>query len=107
MSILLNPLLIPGWAFGESALPAPVSATYKQLPCHTTDPELFFSETQRELDLAKRICGPCPLKAECLTGAIARSEPCGVWGGEIFDRGVVVPAKRMPGRPRKNSPAAA
>ena len=70
-------------------------------------PIFFFSETQRELDLAKRICGPCPLKAECLAGAIARSEPCGVWGGEIFDRGVVVPAKRMPGRPRKNSPAAA
>ena len=34
-------------------------------------------------------------------GAIERNEPWGVWGGEIFDRGVVIARKRPRGRPRK------
>jgi hypothetical protein len=38
---------------------------------------------------------------ECLGGAVERNEPWGVWGGEIFERGAVVPRKRPRGRPRK------
>jgi WhiB family redox-sensing transcriptional regulator len=39
--------------------------------------------------------------AECLAGALARREPWGVWGGQIFERGTVVARKRPRGRPRK------
>jgi hypothetical protein len=39
-----------------------------------------------------------------MTGAFERSEPWGVWDGEIFDRGVIVAHKRRPGRPRKHLP---
>ena len=104
MSVILNPLLVPGWA--NETMEAPVFTYDFSLHCHTTDPDIYFSEHQSELEMAKAICRPCPLKAECLSGAISRAEPCGVWGGEIFDRGVVVASKRMPGRPRLN-PAAA
>ena len=72
-----------------------------ELPCRKFDPDLWFSESPRDLDLAKSLCGDCPLRAECLAGAVERAEPWGVWGGEIFERGAVVPRKRPRGRPRK------
>jgi WhiB family redox-sensing transcriptional regulator len=71
------------------------------LPCRTYDPDLWFSETPAELELAKSLCADCPLRLECLAGAVERQEPWGVWGGEIFERGAVVPRKRPRGRPRK------
>jgi WhiB family redox-sensing transcriptional regulator len=37
-----------------------------------------------------------------LQGALSRKEPCGIWGGELFEDGVVIAAKRLPGRPRLN-----
>jgi len=57
------------------------------------------------LELAKSLCGTCPLRVECLAGALEREEPWGVWGGEIFERGAVVPRKRPRGRPRKEDAA--
>ena len=42
-----------------------------------------------------------PLRDACLAGALDRAEPWGVWGGEIFERGVVIARKRPRGRPRK------
>ena len=71
------------------------------IPCHSADPELFFSESQEVIAQAKSLCGGCPMKAKCLTGALSRAEPAGVWGGELFDDGQVIQAKRMPGRPAK------
>jgi hypothetical protein len=44
----------------------------------------------------------CPLQQECLAGAVARREPWGVWGGEVFEQGEIVARKRRPGRPRKD-----
>ena len=54
-----------------------------------------------DLEVAKTLCGDCPLRVECLAGAIERAEPWGAWGGEIFERGAVVPRKRPRGRPGK------
>ena len=74
----------------------------EQLPCRREDPELFFAESPRDTELAKAICRGCPLRAECLAGALERHEPWGVWGGEVFQQGVAVPRKRPRGRPRKD-----
>lgn len=76
-----------------------------QLPCRE-DPELFFAETPTDVELAKALCVGCPVRAECLAGALDRGEPWGVWGGELFLRGAVIPRKRPRGRPRKNEVAA-
>ena len=122
MSVLFSELLVPGWAEGPTAKiglsdvtwafdEAPV-ITYKDykrtnnfkvavIPCHSADPEIFFSESQEVIAQAKTLCGGCPMKAKCLTGALSRAEPAGVWGGELFDDGQVIQAKRMPGRPAK------
>lgn len=78
------------------------------LPCRSaTNPDLWFAEAPADLDRAKQLCGSCPVRAECLAGAVARHEPWGVWGGEIFERGVVIARKRPRGRPRKDATVAA
>lgn len=87
---------------------APLGASAElsvDLPCRTFDPDLWFAETPAELELAKSLCGGCPMRLECLAGAVERAEPWGVWGGEIFERGAVVPRKRPRGRPRKEDVA--
>ena len=77
--------------------------TDRALPCHTADPELFFSEDASEMAVAKSLCASCPLLTSCLEGALARAEPWGIWGGELFDNGKVVAAKRRAGRPRSRT----
>ncbi|MFC4554242.1 WhiB family transcriptional regulator [Georgenia faecalis] len=72
------------------------------LPCQSAaEADLWFAERTADVERAKALCGPCPLRASCLAGAIARSEPWGVWGGEVFLEGRVVPRKRGRGRPPK------
>ena len=78
--------------------PAPLR---RPLPCRVEDPELWFADTPDRLEAAKALCGGCPLRDACLAGALERAEPWGVWGGEIFERGVVIARKRPRGRPRK------
>ncbi|WP_441250345.1 WhiB family transcriptional regulator [Kitasatospora sp. McL0602] len=76
------------------------------IPCRAFDPEVFFAETPADVEYAKTLCGTCPVKDACLTGALERREPWGVWGGELFVQGVVVARKRPRGRPRKTEVAA-
>ena len=71
-------------------------------PCRIHDPDLWFAESPADLERAKQLCGDCPVRAECLAAALAQRESCGVWGGEIFQDGVVLARKRPRGRPRKN-----
>ncbi len=78
----------------------------EQLPCRREGPELFFAETPQDVEVAKTLCQDCPVRAECLAGAKERREPWGVWGGELFQAGVVIPRKRPRGRPRKHVVAA-
>ena len=75
------------------------------LPC-TDDPELFFAESPDEVQTAKALCRECPARAACLAGALERQEPWGVWGGQLFLQGAIVPRKRRRGRPRKTGVAA-
>ncbi|MFC5949405.1 WhiB family transcriptional regulator [Pseudonocardia lutea] len=87
-------------AGGTAAGPAELLPT--ELPCHGADAGLWFADDPTDLDRAKVACAGCPMRAECLAGALRRREPWGVWGGEIFRDGEVVPVKRGPGRPRKH-----
>jgi hypothetical protein len=62
---------------------------------------LFFSDEIPDIEMAKAICRTCTLMAACLAGALARREPAGVWGGQLFADGQVIPRKRKRGRPPK------
>jgi WhiB family transcriptional regulator, redox-sensing transcriptional regulator len=77
----------------------------RMLPC-TDDPDLFFAESPEDVECAKDLCRSCPARLACLAGALERREPWGVWGGELFLRGEIVPRKRPRGRPRKDEVAA-
>lgn len=49
--------------------------------CAQTDPEEFFPEHGESTALAQRVCGACPVRAECLEYALDRGERYGIWGG--------------------------
>ena len=107
MSVLFSELLLPGWAEGSEAKIGLASVTSRTgegeeftLPCHSTDPELFYSEESADIARAKSLCAGCPMQRACLDGAISRAEPAGVWGGSLFENGRVISAKRGVGRPR-------
>lgn len=68
--------------------------------------ELFFSEQLDDIAAAKAFCGGCEVKEPCFEGALARREPWGVWGGQLFVNGKVVAQKRKRGRPPKVRPEA-
>jgi WhiB family redox-sensing transcriptional regulator len=76
------------------------------LPCRVNDSDLWFAESPADVEFAKALCQDCPVRGLCLSGALERREPWGVWGGELFLQGVVIPRKRPRGRPRKNEQAA-
>jgi WhiB family redox-sensing transcriptional regulator len=63
--------------------------------------EVFFSEQLADIAAAKAICADCVLARPCLSGALARREPWGVWGGQLFLNGKVLAQKRKRGRPPK------
>ena len=112
MTVLFSELLVPGWAqTGTKIGLGAVTGAYGNeiaftLPCHTSDPDLFFSENPQEISFAKSLCAACPVQSECLAAALSREEPCGVWGGELFEDGSIISRRRAVGRPRL-SPATA
>lgn len=94
MSVL--DLAHPGYGPGPAAV---------DTPCRSHDPELWFSDRVPDVERAQALCRGCPLRLACLAGALERREPWGVWGGEVFESGAVVPRKRPRGRPRKDAAA--
>ncbi len=110
MTVLYSELQVAGWADQYIGLD---DVTYTSdnakaftLPCHNADPDLFFADSDLEISLAKSLCGSCPMKQACLEGALDRSEPCGVWGGQLIEDGTVIERKRRPGRPPRQVIAA-
>ena len=71
-----NPLVPPGEFWAQAA-------------CAGFMDDTFFGEkksmTDMEADRAKRVCGGCPVKEQCLTFAMESGEPHGVWGGMSED----------------------
>jgi len=65
---------------------------------------LFFSEQLDDIARAKAFCRGCAVREACLASALARREPWGVWGGELFANGKVLANKRKRGRPPKVRP---
>jgi WhiB family redox-sensing transcriptional regulator len=81
-------------------------ASSATIPCRAYDAELWFAELPADVELAKSLCGDCPVRTACLAGALERREPWGVWGGQLLVQGAIVARKRPRGRPRKCEVAA-
>ena len=76
-----------------------------QSACLTADPELFFplssvGPSLDQLAAAKKVCGRCPVRQQCLDFALATRQPHGVWGGmSEKERAPLVAAQARSGRP--------
>jgi hypothetical protein len=85
--------------------PAAASPNWAKARCsdgNGTLTHLFFSEDLIDIARAKAICSKCSLAAPCLSGALERAEPFGVWGGQLLANGAIVTHKRRRGRPPKH-----
>lgn len=86
--------------FDQIRLSTATLTTDSPLPCQTTPVDLWFAETPREQQQAKRLCGGCRIRCQCLAGALHRRESCGIWGGEILYKGTIVADQPTRGRRR-------
>jgi WhiB family redox-sensing transcriptional regulator len=56
--------------------------------CQKLDPDIWFPEQGPALPItveAKRLCGVCLVRVECLAYALAANERHGIWGGLSAD----------------------
>ena len=53
------------------------------IPCATGPADLWFSDVADEIDRARALCVDCPMRRECLRGALERAETCGVGRGVV------------------------
>jgi WhiB family redox-sensing transcriptional regulator len=56
---------------------------HNRAACRGLDPAIFYpsDEDEAEAEVAKAVCGECPVREACLEHALARREKDGVWGG--------------------------
>jgi len=75
----------------------------KRAACkEVTDPDLFFpvgttGPALDQIQAAKAICDPCPVKKNCLDWALSTHQDTGVWGGLSEDeRKIALRERRQP-----------
>jgi WhiB family redox-sensing transcriptional regulator len=49
--------------------------------CRDMDPSVFFPSDGMGVQIARRVCAECPMKAPCLEYALDNRVDHGVWGG--------------------------
>jgi WhiB family transcriptional regulator, redox-sensing transcriptional regulator len=89
-----------GVPFVDEPLDRLISKRARCFDPRSTYTGLFFSDNPVDVTRAKAICAKCTVRELCLSRALARNEPYGVWGGEFVYEGQVVIHKRGRGRPR-------
>ncbi len=80
-------------------------------PCQTSDPEVWFSDPitgSWDFRVAKKLCGECPVRQQCLEYALVANERHGIWGGMTLKERRAYASKRSGvrtpvGRPRKDT----
>lgn len=100
----INPIQLdtPGANTGGTAAAEPWQAKARCRDGNGTLTHLFFSEELIDIARAKAICSKCAVSAPCLSEALERAEPWGVWGGQLLANGRIVVNKRSRGRPPKH-----
>lgn len=73
--------------------------------CPQTDPEVFFPEPGGSPAAAKKICGACDVRPDCLALALSLGTVMGVWGGLTErERASLKRAARTPAPARRICP---
>lgn len=71
---------LPGIAVGDPADEGELGWQTDAL-CAQTDPEAFFPEKGGSTRDAKKVCGSCNVRSQCLEYALSNDERFGIWGG--------------------------
>ncbi len=76
--------------------------------CNAADPDLFFPAGETgpaagQIQAAKRICGGCDVREECLTYAIETNQVAGIWGGVTEDERRPIRRKWLAERRRRRA----
>lgn len=75
--------------------------------CAQTDPDTFYPEKGGSTRPAKRLCGSCEVRQQCLDYALTNGERFGIWGGlSERERRRLRPLPAQPREPRPRRPAA-
>lgn len=53
----------------------------ESLCSQTANPEAFFPNESDTASMAKKVCGLCDVRGQCLAWALGRPENYGIWGG--------------------------
>ncbi|MEV0226064.1 WhiB family transcriptional regulator [Streptomyces sp. NPDC050704] len=74
---------VPGTicAMYNDTISAPDLSWQEEALCAQTGADFFFPEPGSSVREAKRICGLCEMRSECLEYALNHDERFGVWGG--------------------------
>ena len=109
MTAIVFTVCIPAYFDGHDPTACSLYILIIVPPLHIICPTrlFYFSETDQGIAEAKALCGTCPVRNKCLEGALSRQEPCGVWGGQLLEDGVIIERKRRAGRPPRQVIAAA
>ena len=70
-----------------------------QVQLRGVEPPQQVIDAFRDVQRAKAICSKCASRDECLSGALEREEPWGVWGGEQLEMGRIIAGRKPRGRP--------
>ncbi len=70
--------------------------------CRSVRPDVFFPigttiAALRKLEVAKAVCGQCPVRDACLDFALRTRQDAGVWGGYSEDERVALRRARRTG----------
>lgn len=77
--------------------------------CRELPPEVFFPSDGVGVEVARRYCAECPVKAPCLEYALENHIEHGVWGGcsERERRRIARTRRGLPARTNASQPGAA
>lgn len=76
MSLAVFQAGVDGWC----GVPSP-AAWATRARCRTAPTSLFFTVKDSDVDLARQVCGGCPVLVECREYALAHPRLVGVWAG--------------------------
>jgi WhiB family redox-sensing transcriptional regulator len=72
-----------GRSFAREALPsATPMPDFRKAACLGTDPELFFSMAEDDIEQARALCLACPVRLACAQWADNNGEQYGIWAGQ-------------------------
>lgn len=80
----------PRYAYRLTPAPTTARDDAPHPSCADADPDLWFSDSPRDIDDAKTVCADCPALQLCAKVCLAEPPQHGVWAGKRWHLGKVI-----------------